>query len=509
MTTKQKKTGASIFSESNVSTVIENVKTEIQELYTSDSTPWVIGYSGGKDSTAVLQLVWIALQDLSKKDLNKPVYVLTSDTLVENPVVSQWVNLSLNRVGTAAEKDALPIEPTLVTPNVTESFWVNLIGKGYPAPRHKFRWCTERLKIMPTNRFIENVASDHGEVILLLGTRRAESQTRQVRLKNRKRFGANDLTRHDHLVNTFIYMPIEHWNNDDVWTFLMQYKNPWEHRNKDLLNMYRGATEDNECPVVVDTSTPSCGSSRFGCWTCTLVEQDKSMTAMVSNDVDKDWMRPLLDFRNSIDFRGDEGKKKDRSRRDFKRHGGHLTHYKDKEGEIHLTPGPYKQSARVELLTQLFAAQKTIQNNPKSPKEVAAIELIRLEELEEIRRIWLTEKHEIEDLLPKIYKEVLDKEYPGIEMQDRAFLDEDSIEMLKESCEGDDLLYEVTRNLISLELKYKNQQSRRGIFKDINKTISQGFFENAEDAKQWKIRQLKVKDSKSGDLLKLMEESDR
>ena len=100
---------------------------------------------------------------------------------------------------------------------------------------------------------------------------------------------------------------------EDVWLFLMQLKNPWGYRNKDLLTMYQGASADGECPLVVDTTTPSCGSSRFGCWVCTLVDKDKSMSAMVQNDEEKFWMRPLLEFRDK--FAVSDG----RSQRDFRR----------------------------------------------------------------------------------------------------------------------------------------------------------------------------------------------
>jgi DNA sulfur modification protein DndC len=86
--------------------------------------------------------------------------------------------------------------------------------------------------------------------------------------------------------------------------------------NKDLFELYRGATEDNECPFVIDTSTPSCGDSRFGCWVCTLVSEDKSMSAMIQNDEQKSWMQPLLDLRNELDIYDDH------DRRDFRRMTG-------------------------------------------------------------------------------------------------------------------------------------------------------------------------------------------
>jgi hypothetical protein len=104
--------------------------------------------------------------------------VVSTDTLVENPVVAMWVGLSLDRMAKAAAEQDLPIKPNRLMPRVEDSFWVNLIGKGYPAPRHKFRWCTERLKIRPSNAFIMSVVKQSREAILLLGARKQESNAR-------------------------------------------------------------------------------------------------------------------------------------------------------------------------------------------------------------------------------------------------------------------------------------------------------------------------------------------
>ena len=139
---------------------------KMQALYLSDAIPWVVGYSGGKDSTAALQLVWYALKKLPKEKRIKPVYVISTDTLVENPIVAQWVEQSLVTMQAAATKQHLPILPQRLLPEVTDRFWVNLIGRGYPAPRPKFRWCTSRLKINPSNRFINEVIRQNGQVIL-------------------------------------------------------------------------------------------------------------------------------------------------------------------------------------------------------------------------------------------------------------------------------------------------------------------------------------------------------
>ncbi len=313
----------STFNELGFQATIDALHEEIRALYTADDAPWIIGYSGGKDSTATLQLVWGAIAGFPPEQRHKTVYVISTDTLVENQVVAAWVANSLDVMKRAAAEQEMPFEPRLLRPKVEESFWVNLIGRGYPAPRPKFRWCTERLKIRPSNRFISQVVTDNREAILCLGVRKAESIARARVLEKHNRFRVRDrLSPSATLSGCMIYTPVEAWTNDDVWFFLNNRKNLWEVSNKELMGMYAGASPDGECPLVMDTTTPSCGDSRFGCWVCTLVEKDKSMTAMIQNDVEKEWLMPLLDLRNALDFRnkgdGAEGYS-DHHLRDFRR----------------------------------------------------------------------------------------------------------------------------------------------------------------------------------------------
>ena len=388
----------SAFTESGIVKTVGVLKQEIQELYLADDVPWIIGYSGGKDSTAVLQLTWLAIADLPSEKRHKPVHVITTDTLVENPVVATWVERSQSAMREAATAGQMPFTPNLLRPQVEESFWVNLIGKGYPAPRTGFRWCTERLKIQPSNRFIRRVITDNGEAILLLGARKAESTARAIVMKRTQKYRVRDrLSPSGTLPGCLIYSPIEDWSNDDVWVFIMQFQNPWGHNNKSLLTMYQGASADGECPLVVDSTTPSCGDSRFGCWVCTLVDKDKSMTAMVQNDQEKEWMMPLLKLRNELDAHPDD------HLRDFRRMSGlvQLMNRGEGSGEK-LIPGPYTQAVRENWLRKLLEAQSWIREH--GPQDVRGITLISLDELQEIRRTWVVDKHEMEDSLPAIYQ---------------------------------------------------------------------------------------------------------
>jgi len=456
----------------------DQIVAEIQDLYRSDSMPWIVGYSGGKDSTASLQLVWTALLGLPPEERTKMVYVISTDTLVENPVIAAWVQTSLLRIDVAAKQQGLNIKAERLTPAIGNRFWVNLIGKGYPAPRPKFRWCTDRLKISTSTEFIQKLSESQGEAILVLGQRRGESQARdkvmdQYKGSTRDRLSKN---KDPKLSRVWVYPPIESWTSDDVWEYLITAPNPWGLDNQELFGIYRGATPDAECPIVVDTSTSSCGDSRFGCYVCTMVSQDKSMQAMIQNDDQKQWMQPILDFRNK------NLAVEDRDDRDFRRLNGRLTLFRDQ-----LVHGPYTQQRREFLLRELLQTQKLVQESDHK-QGTQLIELISVAELEEIRRIWIEEKGEIEDLVPKIYADVLGVAYPGRDMEqvpldrhDLAILQQVSTEVETET-EAAQELYKLTRCLLALQFQSIESHKRSKHLDRLEGVLRQYAFRNEQEA---------------------------
>jgi len=470
----------STFDELGFKETIAALHDEIRELYLADDVPWIVGYSGGKDSTATLQLIWAAILAIPEGDRKKPVHVISTDTLVENPIVSAWVGTSMSSMSNAARFQKVPVIPTLLRPRLEDSFWVNLIGRGYPAPRPKFRWCTERLKIKPSNSFISEIVTNNGEAILCIGARREESVARARVLDKNTRYRIRDrVSPSATLPGCSIYTPVEAWTSDDIWFYLNNDKNPWGASNKELMGMYAGATADGECPLVVDDSTPSCGDSRFGCWVCTLVERDKSMTAMIQNDAEKEWMLPLLDLRNSLDFRNNsagQDEPNDHHLRDFRR----LTGAVQLMSVGKVVPGPYTQPAREEWLRQLLKAQTHIRR--QGPPDVKNIDLVTLDELQEIRRIWVMDKHELEDCLPKIYREVTGEEYPGRPLDDNLVLGEAEMGILADLCGGDRLHYELTRELLSITGQQRSLGRRAGLFEQLDKTFRRHFYDDMEDA---------------------------
>ena len=458
--------------------IIEGLKETIRNLYLADDIPWVIGYSGGKDSTATLQLVWFALEELPREKVKKPVHIMHTNTLVESPVISKWAYNSVKNMQEKSDEKRLPFVTHILTPEVDQTFWVNFIGRGYPFPRKKLRWCTDRLKIQPVNNFIQKKIAEHGEIILVIGTRKAESQNRARTMAKYEKMRVRELlSPNPTLANELVFSPLEDWTDNDVWAFLMQYKNPWGYSNKELLTLYRGATSDNECPIMLERNMPTCGKSRFGCWVCTMVERDKSMAAMIANDEEKAWMTPLLEFRNEF---GDESK--DRERRSFRKMNGSI--YGTYERLHH---GPYKKKLREYFLQRLLEIQKEI--NEEGPEEFRDLELISDGELHEIRKIWVMDKHEFDDSLPRIYEKVMGKKFVDSQWIGSETFGHEEWELLKSVCEeyekNEELLFEMVYTLLDQENYANSVNQRKGILTDLERTIKRTFYKNEDDATEY------------------------
>ena len=426
---------------------LDQIHREIQDVYLENARPWVIGYSGGKDSTTALQLVWYALAELPPEERKYPVYVISSDTLVETPVIVSYITGTLARIETHASEQQMPFHTELVRPKTEDTFWVNLIGKGYPAPYSRFRWCTDRLKIQPANRFILDKASEHGEVILVLGSRKGESATRdQVlslhRLKN------SLLSRHTTLPNAYVYTPIVDFGLNDVWMYLLSNPPPWGGDNKQLVTLYRNANAQGECPLVVDETTPSCGNSRFGCWTCTVVSKDRSMEGLIDNG--EEWMLPLLEFRDFLAETQEPERKADI--REHRRRNGKITFVGRK-----LIRGPYTLEFCKKLLRKLLETQQQVREEGPDPN----LQLITDAELEEIRNIWRTERSDWEDAVPQIYKDIVG-EREWVVDDTTSFTAEDK-QLLAAICGENEIPVALVAKLLDTEQQMDGMLRRAGI----------------------------------------------
>lgn len=444
---------------------------EIQTIYVADDRPWIIGFSGGKDSTCALSLVYIALQQLQPGQRNKHVYVVSSDTLVETPVVVDMINSVIATINESAKLESLPISAHTVVPKTDQTFWVNLLGRGYPAPNQTFRWCTERMKIEPVSSFILDKVARFGEAVVILGSRSEESASRAQVIAKHKIDGSA-LSRHSSLPNAYTYMPIESWSADEVWMYLMSSPCPWGGSNQQLLELYKGSNQ-GECPLVIDKSTPSCGNSRFGCWTCTVVTDDKALHGLIESG--SDWMKPLLEFRNWL-YESRQPENADKYR-NFRRRTGRVSYNSgditdDSVRQVRHIPGPYLLSTRIEFVKKLLKIEKGLRDEGRD------MELITRPELHMIRREWLRDPNEPdwEDSLPAIYREVYGEDLDWVEDDAGAFTKADS-KTLENLAETYNVPAALVRKMLEAELQVSGLGNRRGILNRLESVLQRDWEE--------------------------------
>ena len=338
----------------------------LKEYTRRHSDPWVIAYSGGKDSTLLLQLVWEVLASLPANARNRKVYVVGNDTLVESPLVIRHLRATMRKIGQAAEKSGLPVETQITKPNVDQTFWVNVIGRGYIPPTRNFRWCTDRMKIIPTNRLLERLTRVHKRTVLLVGTRKSESISRRRNMKKHGVSGAK-MNRHSTVPSCRMFAPLAEFEDEDVWLTLIQRKPPWGGTHRELITLYRNAG-GGECPLVLTKEdAPSCGttSPRFGCWTCTVVSKDRSLRGLIdSGHDDTELFEALYNFREWLV----ELRENDLNRQSIRRNGMSKIRA---DGTPVL--GPFTLDVRKRILEQLIKLEGRMKSSLISKSEVDII----------------------------------------------------------------------------------------------------------------------------------------
>lgn len=444
----------SYFNENTLDELIE----EIQYVYQSDKRPWVIGYSGGKDSTTVVELVYKMLLNLPEEQRNKNVYIVSSDTMIENPLIKIYLSKMNEMLGKAAERDRLPIHSVMVTPQPNNTFWSNVIGRGFPTPRMNgsFRWCTDRLKIHPSADYIRDIIiQEKEEVVVLLGVRKAESIARKRRIEGRE-LANRLLNRHETIKGAYVYNPIVELTTDDVWDVLLRCDNgrtPWGSNNSELVSLYADA-DSGECPFAGISKavgqTQSCGNSRFGCWVCTVVKEDKSLNGFIRSGHRE--LIPLADFRGWLMDIRDKEEYREKKKRDG-------TVYEMKDGSLGL--GPFTWEARQMILRKLLHVQKEMQ-----------YELITVDELKAIDEIWDAELDLSRRTLVEVYKEETGVELPWYNLKE-ALIDEETVNLIGELASENDVPFDLIRNMILAIYKNKNYTNTKNLKDSLDKLIKQ------------------------------------
>lgn len=326
-----------------------------QEISKSCDREWVIGFSGGKDSTAALKIFLQGARLCDKKDVR--VTVIYCDTGVENPELDFFAKRTLARLALELPKEFPNATVKLLQAPIKERFFVRIIGRGYAPPSNRFRWCTKGLRIRPVERYLST--TDSGAAVVL-GLRFGESIQRDRSL----RVGENESLlwqKQREGARRDLFLPVIDFDLEWIWAATQAIPYPLSIDAFALEDLYRGASE--ECPMVRSPLSPPCASGRFGCWTCTVVRRDKSAENMIRQG--RVGLQPYLDFRNWLqDFRSAEG-----MRWSVRRNGAP-------------GPGPFAVRAREVIKREVELLEAVVDREILSHQEIHAIHDLWAEDYE-------------------------------------------------------------------------------------------------------------------------------
>src|SRR5262249_2478691 len=100
-----------------ISRTIEEITAVINEWH----GPIVVAYSGGKDSSAVLKLVYSSLRQNARPLV--PVSIVYCDTLVENPILDRFVKKTLRALTREARALSVPLVVNVLRPERDQRYF--------------------------------------------------------------------------------------------------------------------------------------------------------------------------------------------------------------------------------------------------------------------------------------------------------------------------------------------------------------------------------------------------
>lgn len=337
----------------NISSLDQSTIELIISEYKKNSLDWTIGYSGGKDSTALLKLAYNAFSEI--KNPTKFVNVVYCDTGVEIPIVKDYVAKTFKELSKESKENNILINYKIITPPIEDRFFVKVIGRGYPSPTNKFRWCTDLLRVKPIQRMLKESVK---ESIVLIGVRKGESIERdRIILKHYLEdvyyFKQNNFSK------TKLFSPILNYSTQNVWDTILNVRKPFGINGNELESMYSFVKGDTEFV----SKNKNFKEGRFGCWTCTVVRKDRAVKNLIDSGFKE--LKPLLEFRNWLYKVRDLESYRCRYRRNGQKN-----------------KGPFTLEARLEILEKLLGAQ-----------ESSKINLIDDEEISFIYKLWNIDKN--------------------------------------------------------------------------------------------------------------------
>lgn len=300
----------------------KTIKENMKKVYFSKKNH-IIGFSGGKDSSFLLEMLCEMIEELPKEQRTNKIHIICSDTGVETPEMTAYQYRCIDSLRTYAAKSSLPFEVHMVRPPIKSRFFYKLLGRGtnVPVGNVRNRWCTSHLKLLPMQKKLQKLISkmpidlgnlkDEHDVYLWLGVRNEESSRRKRSIQDLELSASSYFAKHPDTPRIMYFHPIKFLPSDEVFFELMSREQlRYGIRTEELTIQY--GEEMLECGIKTSEGDigAACSSNgaRSGCWVCPLVTEDKMLKRLISEGQTNytfllEWKKLVIAMRNDIRYR--------------------------------------------------------------------------------------------------------------------------------------------------------------------------------------------------------------
>lgn len=399
--------------------IFDEIQDHIRGLYLEDNRrEWCVLFSGGKDSSLVLTLIWQALSSIPPQKRKRPIRVISSNTGVETPLMSGYLKRVINQINQKAREDRLPITATLVEPDLKNRFFFKVLGRRTtpPSPKQKgYMWCNDHLKRKPIQKEIMQILSGKASIedpyvaMFILGSREEESARRRINLQKYVLDEDTLFGKHPDYDEVLCYYPIKYVTNDELLFYLLELGElPFGVTFDELARQYGSSFA--ECGLQHESKqNVACGlsGSRSGCWVCPFAgTEDKMLLSLIEEGHEEyryllEWKKTLVLIRNDVRYREPLRKMEERKRKQrslptvtlFDLSEEKYSHWYETYQRASFSvyePGPFTFEAVKYLLEYLLYVQEKVGQSLISDDEIVAI-------MEE----WKKEGYQIAEIRPR------------------------------------------------------------------------------------------------------------
>ena len=323
---------------------------------------WAVAYSGGKDSTAVLTVVWHLIRT-GRVQAPARLTVSYADTRMELPPLAAAARTILDMLR------AEGVDVHVVLPPLDDRFFVYMFGRGVPPPTNRFRWCTGQIKVEPMEAEVRRLAGS-GKILMLTGVRQGEGAARDARIALSCSKDGNECGQgwyHQSLSpdHCDTLAPILHWRVCFVWDWLSGFVEPHGFPTRMVADAYGMGPEGGRVEK----------NARTGCNGCPLATKDSALENLLRLERYR-YLEPLKELRPLYRWLREPAQRLRKPGRETNKGG--IVRFTDRMG-------PLTMAARREGMRRVLDIQRRV--NEARPEGSPGIDTLDAEEVARIEQL--------------------------------------------------------------------------------------------------------------------------